>query len=58
MEQRALRLTELSHGAGCGCKIAPDRLAEVLRSVPASRDPDLLIGRELADDAAVYRIAT
>ena len=56
MEQRALRLTELSHGAGCGCKIAPDRLGEVLRSVPASRDPDLLIGRELADDAAVYRI--
>jgi selenide,water dikinase len=56
MDERAPRLTELSPGAGCGCKIAPDRLREVLQSVPPSRDPDLLIGRELADDAAVYRI--
>ncbi len=51
-----VRLTELSHGAGCGCKIAPDRLAEVLASFPAESDPDLLVGSESSDDAAVYRI--
>ena len=52
----SLRLTELSHGAGCGCKIAPDRLAGVLAAFPAETDPDLLVGSERSDDAAVYRI--
>ena len=52
----APRLTELSHGAGCGCKIAPDRLAEVLSAFPATEDPNLLVGSESSDDAAVYRI--
>jgi selenide,water dikinase len=51
-----VRLTELSHGAGCGCKIAPDRLGEVLAGMPPEADPDLLVGNELSDDAAVYRI--
>jgi selenide,water dikinase len=52
----SVRLTELSHGAGCGCKIAPDRLAEVLAAFPPETDPDLLVGSEHSDDAAVYRI--
>jgi selenide,water dikinase len=51
-----IRLTELSHGAGCGCKIAPDQLAEVLARFPAEADPNLLVGSEGSDDAAVYRI--
>ncbi len=51
------RLTSLSHGGGCGCKIAPGILAELLRGTPAATGfADLLVGRETSDDAAVYRI--
>jgi selenide,water dikinase len=53
----AVRLTSLSHGGGCGCKIAPDVLSELLRrTVLPPVFPDLLVGTETADDAAVYRI--
>jgi selenide,water dikinase len=52
------RLTSLSHGGGCGCKISPGVLADLLRDVPANGVfADLLVGRETADDAAVYRIS-
>ncbi|QDQ26163.1 selenide, water dikinase SelD [Chitinimonas arctica] len=52
-----LRLTQLSHGGGCGCKIAPAMLAEMLAKLPAtSAFPNLLVGTETADDAAVYRL--
>ncbi|CAN7338482.1 selenide, water dikinase SelD [Trinickia sp. LjRoot230] len=51
------RLTELSHGGGCGCKIAPGVLAELLkRTVPMPAFADLLVGSDTADDAAVYRL--
>jgi len=51
------RLTSLSHGGGCGCKIAPGVLSDLLkRSVPLPAFPDLLVGTETADDAAVYRL--
>jgi len=51
------RLTSLSHGGGCGCKISPGVLAELLKgSLPGSGYPDLLVGTETADDAAVYRL--
>jgi len=51
------RLTSLSHGGGCGCKIAPGVLAELLRhSAPMQQFPQLLVGTETADDAAVYRL--
>ena len=52
------RLTSLSHGGGCGCKIAPGVLAELLAksNLPKQFFPDLLVGTETADDAAVYRI--
>jgi selenide, water dikinase len=51
------RLTSLSHGGGCGCKIAPGILADLLkRSAPLPFFPDLLVGNDTADDAAVYRI--
>jgi selenide,water dikinase len=51
------RLTSLSHGGGCGCKIAPGVLAELLRDTPAAASfADLIVGRENSDDAAVYRI--
>jgi selenide,water dikinase len=51
------RLTELAHGGGCGCKIAPAVLSEILSKMPAGVFPkDLLVGTETADDAAVWRL--
>ncbi len=51
------RLTSLSHGGGCGCKIAPGVLSEILKGVPQLPFPkELLIGIETSDDAAVYQI--
>jgi selenide,water dikinase len=51
------RLTQLSHGGGCGCKIAPAVLADMLRALPRMGNfPDLLVGTETSDDAAVYRL--
>ncbi|WP_127997621.1 selenide, water dikinase SelD [Piscinibacter defluvii] len=51
------RLTTLSHGGGCGCKIAPGLLSEILRGSAALPVPEeLLVGIETSDDAAVYRL--
>jgi selenide,water dikinase len=50
-----IKLTEYSHGAGCGCKIAPGVLEEMLKSSSSPfLDPRLLVGNETKDDAAVY----
>ena len=50
-------LTSLSHGGGCGCKIAPGVLAGILRGTSAMPlPPELLVGIDTADDAAVYRL--
>lgn len=50
-----IRLTEYSHGAGCGCKIAPGLLDEILRNqVPMPDHPGLLVGNASRDDAAVF----
>ena len=52
-----LRLTQFSHGGGCGCKIAPAALREIIaKATPGLLPPDLLVGLDTADDAAVYRI--
>lgn len=51
------RLTSLSHGGGCGCKVAPGLLSEILKgtsSMPVPRE--LLVGIETSDDAAVYQL--
>ncbi|MDI1339199.1 selenide, water dikinase SelD [Polaromonas sp.] len=54
------RLTSLSHGGGCGCKIAPGVLSEILKNssnMPGLNiPPQLLVGIETADDAAVYQL--
>jgi selenide,water dikinase len=51
------RLTSLSHGGGCGCKIAPGVLSEILKGTAAMPIPrELLVGIETADDAAVYQL--
>ena len=50
-----IRLTEYSHGAGCGCKIAPGKLEEILKSdFSFSPYPQLLVGNDTKDDAAVF----
>src|ERR1017187_7591311 len=52
-----IRLTEFSHGGGCGCKIAPAVLSRLLAETPMRMlPPDLLVGTETSDDAAVYRL--
>ena len=52
------RLTSLAHGGGCGCKIAPAVLEGILREAKTAMPlpPDLLVGVETSDDAAVYRL--
>ena len=52
-----IKLTEFSHGGGCGCKIAPAILTELLATTPIRGLPAaLMVGTETADDAAVYRL--
>lgn len=56
-EIKTLRLTEFSHGGGCGCKIAPGVLSEILKSAKGLPIPkELMVGIETSDDAAVYRL--
>ncbi|MBS1486248.1 MAG: selenide, water dikinase SelD [Bacteroidetes bacterium] len=52
-----IKLTQYSHGAGCGCKISPAVLDTILHSdIPKQKFPSLLVGNESKDDAAVYDI--
>jgi selenide, water dikinase len=53
----AVRLTQLSHGAGCACKLGPGELESLLDGFAASEDPSLLVGSQTRDDAAVYRLS-
>jgi len=56
-DELKLKLTSFSHGGGCGCKIAPGVLAEILKkSSGFPVPPQLLVGIETADDAAVYQL--
>ncbi len=52
----AVKLTSLSHGAGCGCKLPAAALGPLVAGLPRSDNPDLLVGHETADDAGVYRL--
>ena len=52
-----IKLTSFSHGGGCGCKIAPGVLAEILKNSTGFPVPkELMVGIETADDAAVYKL--
>jgi selenide,water dikinase len=51
------RLTQLSHGAGCACKIGAAELRALRESLPTTGHPDLLVGLDPADDAAVLRLS-
>jgi selenide,water dikinase len=51
-----IKLTSFAHGGGCGCKIAPGVLGEILKGAKGIVPPQLLVGIETADDAAVYQL--
>jgi selenide,water dikinase len=56
-QEQPIKLTAFSHGGGCGCKIAPGVLAEILKSSSGFPVPkELMVGIETADDAAVYKL--
>ncbi len=56
MTPSPIRLTSLAHGGGCGCKIAPGVLTEILKTAPITLPAALIVGSENNEDAAVYRI--
>lgn len=52
-----IKLTEYAHGGGCGCKIAPGLLSKLLADMPTGKlFPNLMVGTDSSDDAAVYRL--
>ena len=52
----AIKLTSLSHGAGCACKVPAALLAPIVQALPRAADPNPLVGTETSDDAGVYRL--
>jgi selenide, water dikinase len=50
------RLTQYAHGGGCACKIPPGELEEIVRGLTGDSGPDLLVGLDDGDDAAVVRL--
>jgi len=57
MVTQSVRLTEMGHGGGCGCKLSPEVLSQLLAKMPKTAGFEhLLVGTETDDDAAVYRI--
>ena len=56
MSATQIKLTQFSKGGGCGCKIAPFVLQQILQTQNIIRFDDLLVGNESSDDAAVYRM--
>lgn len=57
MTVHAIKLTSLAHGGGCGCKLAPSVLQDLLSSVPRNNVySQLLVGTETSDDAAVWQL--
>jgi selenide, water dikinase len=56
MSSPAPRLTQLAKGGGCACKIPPGELEDLVRGLPGAASPDLLVGLDDGDDAAVVRL--
>jgi selenide,water dikinase len=54
---QTVKLTALSHGAGCACKLSPAELHPLLAELPRPDDPNVLVGSDTADDAAAYQVA-
>ena len=56
IDTTAYRLTQFAHGGGCACKIPPGELEQILSGLTTVTSPDLLVGLEHGDDAAVFRV--
>jgi cysteine desulfurase NifS len=56
LDNDSIRLTKYTQGLGCACKLRPQELEKLLKEIPPSMDPDILIDSQNSDDAAVYRI--
>jgi selenide,water dikinase len=56
MAEERVKLTKLAECAGCGAKVGAGELAKLLHGLPTHKDPNLLVGYDKSDDAAVYRI--
>ncbi len=57
VEIQDIKLTHFTHGLGCACKLRPQNLERILASLPRIRHPNILVGPETSDDAAVYKIS-
>ena len=55
--ENEVKLTKLARCAGCGAKVGAGVLAQLLEGLPARRDPNLIVGFDKSDDAAVYRLS-
>ena len=51
------KLTEYTHGLGCACKVGPEFLEKIIKQIPQTDDPRVLIDARTADDAAVYKMS-
>jgi len=56
-DYKDIKLTHYTHGLGCACKLEPQKLEEVLKTLPSVFDPHVLVGTETSDDATVYRLS-
>jgi len=56
IDEAGVRLTRFTHGLGCACKLRPQALEKILAKMPIPSDPNILVGIQTSDDAAVYRI--
>ena len=56
IQSGGIKLTQFTHGLGCACKLRPQDLEKVVRELKILKNPDILVGTETADDAAVFRI--
>lgn len=54
---KKIKLTNYTHGLGCACKIQPKNLEKVLKNLPLVTDPNVLVGTDTSDDAAVYKLS-
>ncbi len=54
---KEIRLTEYTHALGCACKIKPQALEKILKSIPKPEGKNILVGTETSDDAAVFLIS-
>ena len=52
-EDKEIRLTQYTHGFGCACKIEPKKLEQILKNITYCPNPNILVGVETSDDAAV-----